>query len=81
MYPYNKIYPPYTKEKQDFMRFLLKITNTSQRGMVKKLIFAAFIIYILINIATGKLSIQSMRRLKKKLTLYKNLIKMALGYN
>lgn len=29
MYPYNQIYPPYTLDKQNFLRTLMKITNTT----------------------------------------------------
>jgi hypothetical protein len=56
MYPYSKVYPPFTPDKQKLIRMLLTYLGCSQSCMVKK--FIGFIIFILIirGVATGRIN-------------------------
>lgn len=65
MYPYNKIYPPFTADKQSFIKFLMRVTNTTQCGMAKRLIAVLILICIIAAVATGKLNKKTFINLKR----------------
>ena len=79
MYPYNKIYPPFTPEKQNFIKFLMRVTNTTQRGMAKRLLLAAIVILIIVAVATGRLNKKTFTNLKRNAAMAAQLIKMMMA--
>jgi hypothetical protein len=79
MYPYNKIYPPFTPEKQNFIKFLMRITNTTQCGMTKRIIGIAILILIILAVATGRLNKKTFINLNRNLSMAVQLIKMMMA--
>lgn len=49
------VYPPFTPEKQKFIRFLFRILNTTQAGMVKRFVYTIVALFILWGLATGRI--------------------------
>lgn len=72
MYPFNKLYPPFTPEKQKLITFLSKILNISQAQLFKRFIWFLILLWIAKKIITGELSMKTYRK-------YKAIFNMALG--
>jgi hypothetical protein len=79
MYPYNRIYPPFTAETQNFIKFLFRVTNTTQCGMAKRFLGAAVVIFIIAMVATGKLNKKTFINLKRNMQMVVQLVKMMLA--
>jgi len=56
MFPYNRIYPPYTPEKIKFIKFLVKMTNTTQVGMAKRVVGLLIAIFVIVGLAKGNIN-------------------------
>ena len=69
MYPYNRIYPPFTPEKQNFIKFLMRVTNTSQCGMAKRFFGAFVVVLIIAAVATGRLNKKTFVNLKRNVMM------------
>ena len=55
IYPYNKVFPPFTQSKQGLIRFLLKYLGCTQKQFVKRIIWLIIFIYIAKKVITGEL--------------------------
>ena len=64
VYPYNKVYAPFTKDKQGLIRFLMKWLSMSQKQFFKRLIWLLIILYFAKKILTGELSMKTYRKWK-----------------
>jgi hypothetical protein len=64
MYPYSQVYPPFTPERIKFIKFLFKVTNMTQRQAVKRLLGLLIAIFVVINIARGKINRQTFLNIK-----------------
>ena len=75
-YPYNSIYPPFTPDKQNRIRFLMRFLGCTQKQFFKRLFWTLVVLYILKQIAVGNLSMKTYRKWKNIFKTVGNLIPM-----
>jgi aldehyde dehydrogenase (NAD+) len=63
-YPYTKIYPPFTQDKQGLIRFLMKFLGCTQKQFFKRFIWLLIFLWFAKAIATGQLSMKTYRKWK-----------------
>jgi hypothetical protein len=68
-YPLNKAYPPFTKDKIKTLLGLMKFTNTTQCGMLKRILAIIIAIIIIKWIIQGKLSTKTFTKIKNTLKI------------
>lgn len=79
MYPYNRLYPPFTADKQNFIKFLFKVTNTTQCGMAKRVFGVVVILFIIFLVATGRLNKKTFINAKRNIKMVAQLVKMMMA--
>lgn len=56
MFPYTRVFPPYTPEKIKFIKQLVKLTDMTQSQAVKRLIVLIIVILLAIGVAKGRIN-------------------------
>ena len=64
-YPYNKVYPPFTTEKQGLLKGLMRYLGCSQKVMFKLFIWFLIFLWIVKLYLNGTLSMKNYRKWKK----------------
>ena len=75
-YPYSSIYAPYTQNKQNLLKFLMKFTGCTQKQFVKRFIWLLIVLWFAKAIATGKLSMKTYRKWKSIISMVGGMLPM-----
>jgi hypothetical protein len=72
-YPYSKVYPPFTADKQKLIRFLCTYLKASQSKVFKRFIALVILILILRGVATRRINKETFLKLA---TFVKELVEL-----
>jgi aldehyde dehydrogenase (NAD+) len=72
-YPYSKIYPPFTEDKQSLIRFILKYFNLTQKQLWKRLLWFIFFLWLVKLYLNGTISMKTYNK-------WKNIYNMAMQF-
>ena len=80
MYPYNKVYPPFTPDRIKLIKMLVKYTSFNQSALGKGFIYLVILGLIVVGIVKGNINRhETIPNIKKAILMIIEAFKIAAG--
>jgi len=79
IYPYTKVLPPFTSDKQSLIRVLVKAASSSQLTTAKRFSYFLILVWILRGVMTGKINANTWHSFKRFFMILKSHLMMMMG--